>query len=151
LFVSVLISGARSFLHSIVVSEEPAFSAFRQSRSLYLSTTLHSHIPEDSNLHRHCHEKLKSLVKERRFFLKVVRYFEVTVIRALLDSKNVCVCHVFQWNVKVSDLLQLSLPSAIYLIFRRVRKIATNFVMSVCQSAWHNLAPTIRIFVKFYI
>ena len=118
-------------MHSTIVSEEHASSNFRQPHSLYLSTTLHTRITVDSNLHRHCHEKLKLLVEERRFFLKAARYIEVTFIRSLLESQNVRVYYVFQWNVKISDLLQLSVPSALYFNFRRFRKIATSFVMSV--------------------
>ena len=138
-------------MHSAILSEEPTSSTFRQSHSLHLSTTLHTRIPEDSNLHRHCHEKLTLLVEERRSFLKAVRYIEVTFIRTLLDSQNGRVCYVFQWNVKISDFLQLSVPPVKYFDFRRFRKIATSFVMSVLLFAWNNLAPTVRIFIEIYI
>lgn len=54
----VCFNGAQSLVHNTIDSEEPASSTFRKSCSLYLSTTLHTCVPEDSNLHRHCHEKL---------------------------------------------------------------------------------------------
>jgi NAD(P)-dependent dehydrogenase (short-subunit alcohol dehydrogenase family) len=33
--------------------------------------------------------------------------------------------------------------------FAKLRKATVSFVMYVCPSAWHNLAPTGRIFMKF--
>jgi hypothetical protein len=57
--------------------------------------------------------------------LKAVRYFEVTLIRTLLASQNDRVCYVFRRNVK-TDLLQLSVASAIQFVIRRVREVTTS-------------------------
>jgi hypothetical protein len=46
---------------------------------------------------------------------------------------------------------KLSLSGARGSVFRRVRKIAKIFFMSVCLSAWNNSAPTARILIKFDI